>query len=104
MFSRECDKKVTDGNQVLFELRELVNKSGVDILQDVRFVNILGVVDINVVRLSLGLPSPEQEKELQDGAGHRSRCFACFCSCRARGQHLQRQLVRASPQARQVIE
>ena len=62
MFARECDKKVTDGNQVLFELRELVKKSGVDILQDVRFVNILGVVDINVVRLSLGLPSPEQEK------------------------------------------
>ena len=62
MFSRESDKKVTEANHVLFELRELVKKSGVDILQDVRFVNILGVVDINVVRLSLGLPSPEQEK------------------------------------------
>lgn len=62
MFSRDCEKKVMEGNQVLFELRELVTKAGVDILQDVRFVNILGIVDINVVRLCLGLPSAQQEK------------------------------------------
>ena len=69
IFARESDKKVTDGNHVLFQLRELVKNSGVDILQDVKFVNILGVVDINVVRLSLGLPSPEQEKSYKTVQG-----------------------------------
>ena len=47
---------------MLFELRELVKKAGVDILQDVRFVNILGVVDINVVRVCLSLQPAEKEK------------------------------------------
>ena len=69
MFARECDKKVTEANHVLFQLRELVKNSGVDILQDVRFVNILGVVDINVVRLSLGLPSAEHEKSYKTVQG-----------------------------------
>ena len=46
-----------------------MKNSGVDILQDVKFVNILGVVDINVVRLSLGLPSAEQEKSYKTVQG-----------------------------------
>ena len=62
MFARDCEKKIIEGNQVLFELRELVKKAGVDILQDVRFVNVLGVVDTNVVRVCLSLQPAEKEK------------------------------------------
>ena len=54
---------------MLSELRELVAKAGVDILQDVSFVNILAVVDINVVRLCLGLPRPDQEKSYKTVQG-----------------------------------
>ena len=71
MFARDCEKKVLEGNRVLSELRELVAKAGVDILQDVSFVNILAVVDMNVVRLCLGLPRPDQEKSYKTVQGHR---------------------------------
>ena len=69
MFARDCEKKVLEGNRVLSELRELVAKAGVDILQDVSFVNILAVVDMNVVRLCLGLPRPDQEKSYKTVQG-----------------------------------
>ena len=63
MFARDCEKKVLEGNRVLSELRELVATAGVDILQDVSFVNILAVVDMNA--------SSRPREELQDSAGHR---------------------------------
>ena len=61
MFARDCEKKVLEGNRVLSELRELVATAGVDILQDVSFVNILAVVDMNA--------SSRPREELQDSAG-----------------------------------
>ena len=69
MYSRECSTKILEGDRVLMQLRELVSNAGIDILQDVRFINILGIVDMTVARFCLGIQAAEDGKDYKSIAG-----------------------------------
>ncbi|OLP77936.1 hypothetical protein AK812_SmicGene41941 [Symbiodinium microadriaticum] len=69
MYSRECSTKILEGDRVLMKLRELVSNAGIDILQDVRFINILGIVDMTVARFCLGIQAAEDGKDYKSIAG-----------------------------------
>ncbi|CAE7245005.1 unnamed protein product [Symbiodinium sp. CCMP2456] len=78
MFSKDCSPKILEGDKVLRELRELVSSAGIDILHDVRFINILGIVDMTVARFCLGLQAEDgkEYKSIQGIAHDATLLFA----------------------------
>ena len=64
--------KAQSADAVIRKLRDVLNENGLDILADPQLLNLMGVTEINIARMVLGIASPAQEQPYQsmEAIGH----------------------------------
>ena len=72
VFGKDGFCKAQPADAVIRKLRDVLNENGLDIMADSRLLNLMGVTEINIARMVLGIPSPAQEKpyESVEAVGH----------------------------------
>ena len=72
VFGKDGFCKAQSADAVIRKLRDVLSENGLDIMADPRLLNLMGVTEINIARMVLGMASPAQEKpyESVEAVGH----------------------------------
>ena len=62
VFGKDGFCKAQSADAVIRKLRDVLSENGLDIMADPRLLNLMGVTEINITRMVLGMASPAQEK------------------------------------------
>ena len=65
VFGKDGFCKAQSADAVIRKLRDVLSENGLDIMADPRLLNLMGVTEINIARMVLGMASPAQEKPMR---------------------------------------